>query len=285
MKRDAQTSILQAAARYVRRQIDPVLTRLAGIEEKAIGAHAACEQMKMALASLPVPKDGRDGKDAQPVDVDAVADLVVAKMLDSGRVKTLAALEAAEAVAEHFRAHPVRDGKDGAQGPAGEPGRPGERGEKGADGIGMASALIDREGRLVVTMTDGSTKELGPVVGRDGERGADGLSMANVVREYDAAAHEVVERWTVGGAAKELRYPAGGLRPGGFWNAGEKTLAGQVKTHDGHAWVALRDTAEEPTIKAVDWVLFVRKGRDGRDGRNGRDLGPPEPVKLGSSNG
>lgn len=273
-----------AMGEAIRKAVEPLRVEIAALKkDKAEQA----EQFRRELESLRKAEPaqgpaGRDGKDADPIDIDAVADLVVAKMLDSGRVKTLAALEAAEAVAEHFRAHPVRDGKDGAQG---EPGRPGERGEKGADGIGMAGALIDREGRLVVTMTDGSTKELGPVVGRDGERGADGLSMANVVREYDAAAHEVVERWTVGGVAKELRYPAGGIRPGGFWNAGEKTLAGQVKTHDGHAWVALRDTAEEPTIKAVDWVLFVRKGRDGRDGRNGRDLGPPEPVKLDRGNG
>jgi len=38
----------------------------------------------------------------------------------------------------------------------------------GQDGIGLASALIDRDGNLVVTLTNGAQKELGPVVGRDG---------------------------------------------------------------------------------------------------------------------
>ena len=36
------------------------------------------------------------------------------------------------------------------------------------DGLGIAGSFIDRDGNLIVTMTDGTAKELGPVVGRDG---------------------------------------------------------------------------------------------------------------------
>lgn len=39
----------------------------------------------------------------------------------------------------------------------------------GADGVGLADALIDREGRLVITTTAGETKALGVVVGKDAE--------------------------------------------------------------------------------------------------------------------
>ena len=104
--------------------------------------------------------------------------------------------------------------------------------------------------------------------------------MADVTRTYDADAHEVVERWTVAGEAKELRYPAGGIRPGGFWREGMKCFALQAITHDGALWIAKRDTAAKPCLEnADDWQLAARKGRDGRDGKDGKP--PPGPVKLG----
>lgn len=41
--------------------------------------------------------------------------------------------------------------------------------------VNVASALIDREGNLILTMSDGAMKDLGPVVGKDGAPGEDGL--------------------------------------------------------------------------------------------------------------
>jgi hypothetical protein len=42
------------------------------------------------------------------------------------------------------------------------------------DGVGMSGGLIDRDGNLVVTLTDGTVKNLGPVVGKDGAPGVKG---------------------------------------------------------------------------------------------------------------
>jgi hypothetical protein len=42
------------------------------------------------------------------------------------------------------------------------------KGDKGDSGVGIAGAVIDRVGGLVLTLSDGSTKDLGQVVGRDG---------------------------------------------------------------------------------------------------------------------
>jgi hypothetical protein len=53
-------------------------------------------------------------------------------------------------------------------------GAPGLDGKDGADGAGIADLLIDREGALVCTMTDGRMKSLGIIVGKDGEPGTDG---------------------------------------------------------------------------------------------------------------
>jgi len=155
----------------------------------------------------------------------------------------------------------------------------GKKGEKGADGIGLAGALIDRNGELVVTLTNGEAKNLGPVVGKDGRNGVDGkdgAGLTELVRTYDADKHEIVERW----GEKELRYPAGGIRPGDYWREGTKAVAASVWTHAGVAWIAKRDTFDKPSRDSADWQIFANKGRDGTDGRPGRDLGPPEPVKL-----
>ena len=67
----------------------------------------------------------------------------------------------------------------------------------------------------------------------------------------------------------------------GYWREGMKCQKGDVVTHDGGAWIALKETKSKPCVETKeDWRLFARKGRDGRDGQNGRDLGPAPPVKL-----
>jgi hypothetical protein len=233
---------------------------------------------------------GPAGKDAEPVDLEVLADRVVAKLLESGRIKTLTALEAAEAVAEYFKANPVRDGKDGRDGSdgedgtAGERGLQGERGEKGldgkdgADGVGAAGAMIDRDGCLILTTTKGEAIKLGSVVGKDGR---DGLSVESLDRTYCPDTHEVVERWVAAGQTKELRYPAGGIRHGGYWRDGVRARAAETWTHASVAWIAKRDTSDKPSRESADWEIFANKGRDGLDGKNGRDLSPAPPIKLG----
>jgi hypothetical protein len=226
---------------------------------------------------------GEPGQDAPEVDVEAVVASVMKAMLGGDGLKTLVDLQVSEAVAGYFAENPIQHGRDGAAGAPGPQGERGEKGEAGQDGVGVADALIDRDGALVLTMSDGRAKSLGVVVGRDGAAGAngrDGLSMADVVREYDSERHEVVERWTAAGEAKELRYPAGGIRPGGFYREGMKCHALQAVTHDGALWIAKRDTTAKPCLEnADDWQLAARKGRDGRDGKDGKP--PPGPVALG----
>jgi hypothetical protein len=292
MNKEIQRAILRACARFIGKKLEPVDARLKKVEGLVAKAMTPeqLEEVRTAwqgelgeLKKELVPGlPGKDGKDAEPV---VVAD-VVAELVKSEALAPLIDLMVAEAVAKHFEANPVRDGRDGERGQQGEKGDAGERGADGKDGTGLADALIDRDGALVLTMTDGRAKTLGVVVGKDGDAGTDGrdgLSMVDVSREYDGTTHEVVERWTVGGEAKEIRYPAGGIRPGGFWREGLKCHASQAITHDGALWIARRDTTAKPCLEnADDWQLAARKGRDGRDGKDGKP--PPGPVKLGDSN-
>lgn len=197
------------------------------------------------------------------VEVPTAAD--VAKTILAGKeMAALVDLHVSEAVAQ---IEPI-------QGEKGEPGK------DGADGIGLAGAIIDRNGELVVTLTNGEAKSLGPVVGRDGvdgKHGKDGAGLVDLVRSYDEKTHEIVEVW----GEKELRYSAGGIRPGGYWREGTKAVAAQVWNHAGVAWIAKRDTTSKPMRESPDWEIFANKGRDGQDGKV---VKAPEPVKLGSGN-
>src|SRR5688572_22429956 len=65
-------------------------------------------------------------------------------------------------------------GERGADGENGTPGADGRDGADGKDGVGLADAFEDSDGRLVLTMTDGRTKALGVIRGKDGEPGRDG---------------------------------------------------------------------------------------------------------------
>lgn len=56
----------------------------------------------------------------------------------------------------------------------GERGEPGPRGEPGRDGVGVRDGFLQREGVLILSLSDGTTRDLGVVVGKDGIDGKDG---------------------------------------------------------------------------------------------------------------
>jgi hypothetical protein len=83
---------------------------------------------------------------------------VVRSILDGDNLEHIVSLK----VAEYLIENPP---------PAGEKGMDGKDGADGKDGVGLAGALIDRDGSLVVTLTNGEVKSLGSVVGKDGADG------------------------------------------------------------------------------------------------------------------
>lgn len=140
-------------------------------------------------------------------------------------------------------------------------------GEPGQDGLGLANALIDRDGALVVTFTDGSTKNLGPVVGKDGENGKDGHTFT--LDDFDIVPLDertVQMGFTHGGVKHsfELAIPAVIYR--GVWREGETYQRGDVATWGGSMWHCDKDDC---TAKpdGGEWTLSVKKGRDGKDAK------------------
>jgi len=178
---------------------------------------------------------------------------------------------------------PGRDGIDGAAGAPGEKGEPGERGVDGADGkdgrdgidgkdgVGLADAVIDRDGALVLTMTDGRTKSLGTVVGRDGRdgepgsKGADGrdglgFDDLDVVQSDDGLSL----RFSRGEVVKEFALPI--IIDRGVFKEGGAYRKGNGVTWGGSFWIAQKDAPEgKPDAPGSGWRLAVKRGQNGKD--------------------
>lgn len=153
------------------------------------------------------------------------------------------------------------------------------------DGVGMAGGMVDREGDLIITLSNGETLRLGHVVGengKDGKDGRDGFGFDDVVARANGD-NEIALVFERDGITKEfnIHFPVMVYR--GYWREGMKCKAGEVVTNEGTGWVALRDTDKKPGLSVRDdWSILARKGRDGKDGRNGTDK--TAPVKTGGDN-
>lgn len=71
------------------------------------------------------------------------------------------------------------DGKDGINGKNGVDGQDGKDGQNGTDGIGITSTEINANGELVLTYSDGSTANVGVVIGAKGDKGDTGATGAD----------------------------------------------------------------------------------------------------------
>jgi integrin beta 3 len=235
-------ALAEATALIVREHVDkataPLIERIAVLESRA-------------------PKDGEPGKDG--ADGASVDPAEVERMI-------------AEAVAKAVSEIPAPlDGKDGADGQAGKDGLHGEPGAKGADGkdgAGIGDLLIDRDGALVATFTDGRTKSLGVVVGKDGANGRNGAAGLDGLGFDDLAVEQNGERGFVlrfvqGERTKEFSFELPVVLDRGVWREGEYK-AGDAVTWAGSLWIAQKDTDTKPD-SGDGWRLSVKRGRDGKD--------------------
>lgn len=156
-------------------------------------------------------------------------------------------------------------------------------GEPGSNGVGMAGALIDRDGNLVITMTNGEAKNLGAVVGKDGDPGRPGRDGFGL-EDFDASMMDDGRTVLLSFTGKdidykvELGFPAmiyrGVYREGSY----EK---GDTVTWGGSLWHCDADeTDEKPGDGSKAWTLCAKKGRDGRDGEV-KEVKPSQPVRVG----
>lgn len=225
-----------------------------GADGRDADPEAIRAEVAKAIAEIPRPKDGldgRDGKDAEPVSLDLVAGLIK------------------EAVVTAVAALPVPvNGKDG------------------ADGVGLAGALLSHEGAIVLTLSNGDVKQLGVVVGakgepgRDGTDGRDALGFEDVEEELEDGGRVLVRTWKRGDYVKTFRHQMATPVHRGVFVEGKTYERGDCVTWGGHCWHAKETTTLKPDYtpaSAKSWSLVTKAGRDGKpgkDGQNGKD-GPP----------
>ena len=167
-----------------------------------------------------------------------------------------------------------RDGIDGKDGAPGTDGRDGRDGVDGKDGIGIAEALIDSGGELVLTMTDGSVKRLGRVVGKDGSDGANGRDGADGAPGERGEPGPIGERGEPGENGRDAY--AGEAR--GLYDPDASYRAMDVVSFNGSEWRAKKDDPGE--LPGDGWMLSASRGKRGDRG----ERGPAGPEgKAGTS--
>lgn len=187
--------------------------------------------------------------------------------------------------------HEVGESIRGEKGDRGERGPPGESivGPPGKDGIGIASAFIDREGNLVLTFTDGTVGSVGKVVGGegpagkngiDGKDGRDGFGFDDIQVAMLEDGHTVEIKFIRDGITKSFPVVFPNTKYCSIWRSEENYMRGDFVTWGGSGWIA-KDASfnEKPGEGSKAWQLFTKRGRDGRDGKDGSPgpIGPAGP--------
>jgi len=169
-----------------------------------------------------------------------------------------------------------QDGNPGAEGRDGIDGKDGVDGTDGKDGASLINAHIERDGSLVLSLSDGTTKSLGVIVGkdgvdgrdgtdgRDGERGPAGFSLEHFDVTQADDGRTIIMSFGQGDVREEyeLEFPV--MIDRGVWKPGE-FKSGDTVTWAGSIWTAQRDTSAKPDDPEGGWRLAVKRGRDGRD--------------------
>jgi integrin beta 3 len=127
---------------------------------------------------------------------------------------------------------------------------------------GIADAVIDREGGLVLTFSDGRTKEMGRIVGKDGDHGATfTLDDFDIVQGDDGRTFKFC--FTHGAEMHSFEFSFPVVLDRGVWKEGTYEH-GDAVTWGGSLWIAQRSTDAKPDAADSGWRLAVKKGRDGR---------------------
>ena len=198
------------------------------------------------------------------LDIDAIAD-VVAGAVREATAPLLARIDALEK-RELVLPEKGDPGEQGAPGEKGEPGENGRNGADGKDGVGLADALIDKDGQLVLTMTDGRTKSLGLVIGKDGAPGKDGQD--GITPEFMDA--EFVGRtlrlsFGDGERSKTVEFQMATPEYRGVFKESEAYEPGDMVTWAGSCWHCDEPKGLKPGAPDSGWTLAVKAGRPGKD--------------------
>lgn len=149
-----------------------------------------------------------------------------------------------------------------------------------ADGVGLAGAVQDHKGNLIITLTNGATVDVGQVAGKDADMdalrselkqmvealpkprdGNDGFGFDDI--DIVVADDGVALKFTRGDEAKAFALPVPFYR--GVFSAEKSYRKGNTVTWGGSLWIATKDSpAGKPDAPDSDWVLSVKKGQNAK---------------------
>lgn len=271
--------ILDQAIKQLREESDAV------IAEPLKLAEAARDQLCKALGELQQPADGKSVTlaDVQPVLDEAIHRMQkdVSAAVERVLTESNAAKESVQRAVEAIRQ--PEDGKsvtvdDVAPLIKAEVEKAVALIPVPKDGAGVAGAMIDRDGNLNLTLTNGEVKNLGRVEGNDGQNGKDGLGFDDLQVEYDGE-RTVTLKFVRDGIVKEANIQLPVVLDRGVFKEGLTYDAADGVTWGGSYWIAKKATGTRPGEGNDDWRLSVKKGRDGKDGRDGIDFTAPVNLK------
>lgn len=290
----------EAMGAAIREAVAPLQKRIGELEAQLSKTDDVKQEVEravaLAVAKIPVPKDGRDG---EPVDAEDLIKTVIAQIpmpaagkdgergadgtsitVDDVRPLLEEAIagvraDATKAIDDAVKALPVpQDGRDG---------------KDGADGMSVTlddvSGLLDMavnkwalefERRAQDTMQKAVDRIPTPKDGKDGKDGIDGVGFDDLQVEYDGE-RGVTLKFVRGEVTKEALITIPVVLDRGIFKEGQSYETGDGVTWGGSFWIAQSKTAAKPD-SGEGWRLAVKRGRDGKDGRDGIDK--TAPVKL-----
>ena len=135
--------------------------------------------------------------------------------------------------------------------------------KNGKPGIGVAGALKDAKGHLILTLSDGQLVDIGKVDGNHGKNGEtftlDDFDITPIdERTIKMAFEKGGQRHSF-----ELEFPVPVYR--GVWREGETYSRGDMVTWAGSTWHCEEKNIAKPGEVAGNWTLAVKAGRPGRD--------------------
>jgi hypothetical protein len=237
--------------------LEAVATAVAALPKPENGKDADPETIRAmvaeAVAQLPPAKDGEPGRDADPAEIERMVGEAVAALPKPQDGKSVAAEDVAPLIAAEVA-------KAVSAIPAAK------------DGVGLAGALIDRDGNLVLTLTDGSQRELGPVVGKDGsdgepgkdgDPGAAGFSLDHFDTEMRDGGRTLVLKFEDEGRIETHELGLDAMIYRGVFKEGSEYEPGDTVSYGGGLWHCGEVTRDAPGEQSKAWSLAVRRGRDG----------------------
>jgi hypothetical protein len=251
---DRATEPLIAENKALRAENADLAERLAALEARELpivegflkaddAKSLIAEAVAGAVAEIPVPQDG---KSVEPKEVQEMVDKAVSAIL-APEIPPAPDMDAIGRMIEDGIAKAISELP-----PA----------EKGEPGVGLAGAMIDRDGNLVVTTSDGKAHNLGLVVGKDGKPG-DTFTLDDF--DIEQTDERTLEFKFLRGDTMhtfELEFPVPIFREA--YKEGRDYRKGDMVVWGGSLWAATKDTNAKPDSPDSGWMIAARKGRDGK---------------------